>query len=83
MCTVYFACALLITLVKVALQLHTRIKQLCSPTIGEELKLLNIVRKVHGVKILIFMMLLLFLKSRGHYLLTCDRHPFPLPLNAV
>ena len=42
------------------------VKQSCSLTIGDEFKLLKFVRKVHGVKILIIMMLLPFLKSQGH-----------------
>ena len=42
------------------------VTQSCSLTIGDEFKLLKFVRKVHGVKILIIMMLLPFLKSQGH-----------------
>ena len=65
MCTVYFVCALLITL-KVHCNCIPEVKQSCSLTVGDELKLLKFVREVNGVKILIIMMLLHFLKSRGH-----------------
>jgi len=42
------------------------VKQSCSRTVGDELKLLKFVREVHVVKILIIIMLLCFLKSWGH-----------------
>lgn len=53
------------------------VKQSCSLTIGDDLKLLNFVREVNGVKILIIMMLLPFLKiSRPFYL---DMWQTPIP----